>query len=552
MAHDTEPSGHRLPPVVSPGVLRFSLNGLDSPPAMPPPVLDVSIRTPEVPAFGDPSTYRPVGQPIFSDGLAGTDGLIHEPLFRKRKDFRSFEVPELIIQDSPPWLVSAIVHMVAMILLGIWFFSESAGPYIELDLTYAETLGDQLDEEDLRLGNQDLEALEQIITPPDLIPVDDPLATPDQLEPSVLPLNLTSNTPSDLLGMALTGREKGTKESLLAAYGGNATTQAAVLEGLKWLARNQGRGGLWSLSGPYSDGVPGTRNEQAATGMALLAFQGNGHTHKGDSDDPYTQVVARAWSALLKRQEENGAFFQPDELGRTQLYTHAICTIALCELYAMTHDEAFREPAERAIEYCVQAQSPQGGWRYEPQEPGDMSVTGWFVMALKSAQMAGLEVPSTTLSLVDTFLDEMARENGSRYVYQSSRQPTVVMTAEGLLCRQYLGWAREDPRLVAGVEFILENQINYSDMDVYYWYYATQVCHHMEGVAWRQWNEVMRQEVPAHQVRQGRERGSWEPAEDRWAFQGGGRLYVTCLSIYMLEVYYRHLPLYRQELILGL
>jgi hypothetical protein len=27
-----------------------------------------------------------------------------------------------------------------------------------------------------------------------------------------------------------------------------------------------------------------------------------------------------------------------------------------------------------------------------------------------------------------------------------------------------------------------------------------------------------------------------------------GRLYTTCLSTYMLEVYYRHLPLYGAEL----
>ncbi len=44
----------------------------------------------------------------------------------------------------------------------------------------------------------------------------------------------------------------------------------------------------------------------------------------------------------------------------------------------------------------------------------------------------------------------------------------------------------------------------------------------------------------------GREAGSWDPmkpSEDEWA-RYGGRLYVTCLSLYMLEVYYRHLPLY--------
>jgi hypothetical protein len=46
---------------------------------------------------------------------------------------------------------------------------------------------------------------------------------------------------------------------------------------------------------------------------------------------------------------------------------------------------------------------------------------------------------------------------------------------------------------------------------------------------------------------EGRERGSWDPRGDRWG-DAGGRLYVTCLSICILEVYQRHLPLYQTGL----
>ena len=44
----------------------------------------------------------------------------------------------------------------------------------------------------------------------------------------------------------------------------------------------------------------------------------------------------------------------------------------------------------------------------------------------------------------------------------------------------------------------------------------------------------------------GKEAGSWDPTkptEDQWG-RYAGRLYVTCLSIYMMEVYYRHMPIY--------
>ena len=123
------------------------------------------------------------------------------------------------------------------------------------------------------------------------------------------------------------------------------------------------------------------------------------------------------------------------------------------------------------------------------------------------------------------------------------------MTAEGLLCRIYLGWPSTHPALLQAIEDdLLPNTPSLEDdnYSVYYWYYATQVMHHMEGDFWQKWNAVMRQAVPENQVKEGREAGSWDPmkpSEDEWA-RYGGRLYVTCLSLYMLEVYYRHLPLY--------
>ena len=84
---------------------------------------------------------------------------------------------------------------------------------------------------------------------------------------------------------------------------------------------------------------------------------------------------------------------------------------------------------------------------------------------------------------------------------------------------------------------------------MYYWYYATQVCHHMEGADWQKWNAVTRQLLPEHQEKRGPEHGSWNPSGDRWP--QGGRLYVTCLSMYILEVYYRHMPLYQKGMLGG-
>ena len=174
--------------------------------------------------------------------------------------------------------------------------------------------------------------------------------------------------------------------------------------------------------------------------------------------------------------------------------------MALCELYAMTGDAVYYDAAQRAVDYCVQIQSPQGGWRYDRRtRDSDMSVTGWFVMALQSARMARHRsaqprVRARSSKFLDTVSrgDEHGYDVGSRYAYRPRDGATLPLTAEGLLCRQYLGWPHDDPRLNAGVEYLVANLPAWDKRNVYYWYYATQVLHHMEGKPWRQWNEEMR------------------------------------------------------------
>ena len=451
-----------------------------------------------------------------------------------------------LLLAAPPWLVSAIVHAVILVILALIFLPALGRRQIELEAIYAEKLGEQLEFDTLFIGKSEDVPQELILTPENLPLVDDPFAAPPDVPvTSWEPFQITSEEPAKLIGVALSGREEGMKKALLAAYGGTATTEEAVLRGLQWLARQQRKDGSWSLCGPYSDGVREEwENEVAATAMALIAFQGAGNTHRRGQ---FRTQVERGWQWLLKQQDSEGSFFQTGPFNH-RFYTNGLCGIALCELYGMTKDGKFREPAERLIQHLLRSQSPEGGWRYSPQADSDLSVTGWILMALQSARMAGLEVPQDTFRKIERFLDRVSHSGGSQYSYQRGDDPTLAMTAEGLLCRQYLGWRRNDPRLIEGVAFLTQpqNLIDYDNPNVYYWYYATQVCHHMEGDAWRKWNERMRQAVPAHQVKSGPEAGSWDPLKprpDAWA-EHGGRLYVTCLSIYMLEVYYRHLPLY--------
>jgi hypothetical protein len=344
-------------------------------------------------------------------------------------------------------------------------------------------------------------------------------------------------------------------------------TEETIELGLGFLSRQQLPDGSWSLQG--IGGEPAALvTDTGATALALLAFQGAGYNHR---EHKYADVVRAAVEYLLKYQKEDGDLFLPldDQSNRSVwLYSHALATLALCEAYGMTQDPDLREPVQRAMDFCVASQHPdRGGWRYSPQYGSDTSVTGWMMMALKSGELAGLEVPQETYGLIRKWLDRAQGSSTEKHLYRYNpyapdtdaqrhgRVPSKTMTAVGLLMRLYLGWDQETPAMVRGADYLAENlpaigTLSDPQRDTYYWYYATQVMYHMGGDHWQRWNGRLHPMLVESQVREGSMAGSWDPRDpipDRWG-PHAGRLYVTTMNLLSLEVYYRHLPLYKDTL----
>ena len=241
---------------------------------------------------------------------------------------------------------------------------------------------------------------------------------------------------------------------------------------------------------------------------------------------------------------------------------------ALTEAYGMTQDPMLKEPAQKALDFIAESQHPgKGGWRYFAEmkmRSSDTSVSGWMVMALQSGRLSGLNVEEKTFDAILGWLKVAADpSNESLYRYNpyavntpgvsriQGRNATPSMTAVGLLMRIYSGWERDDPRLLSGARYLVQQQLPGETRrlrDTYYWYYATQVLKHVDGPVWETWNNTLRPLLIRTQEKTGDYAGSWDPyspVPDRWA-PFGGRLYVTTMNLLSLEVRHRLLPLYQK------
>jgi hypothetical protein len=332
-------------------------------------------------------------------------------------------------------------------------------------------------------------------------------------------------------------------------HGATRDTEAAVQAALKWLAAAQSADGRWAprqfgagreakIAGHERYGA-GSTADTGLTGLAALAFLAAGNT---PLDGTYQATTRRALEFLVRSQGADGSLGGEAAIYES-MYCHGMATIALTEAYGMTKDARLRDPVRRAVLYTLGAQDPQGGgWRYRSQESGDTSQLGWQLMALKSAELAGIPVPDDAWKGVGRFLKSVSSGSGGGLAsYRPAENVSRTMTAEALVCRQFLGMPAESPTAQEAGNYLLAALPGAERSDFYYWYYATLGMYQLGGLHWQRWNDALRATLPASQVQSGAFAGSWDP-DNVWG-NYGGRIYSTALGTLCLEVYYRFLPL---------
>ena len=339
---------------------------------------------------------------------------------------------------------------------------------------------------------------------------------------------------------------------LVGAIGGTGKANQVVAGGLNWIARHQMPDGTWRCN-QFPAGCSCTIKGSAdyvvgATALGVLPFLAANITGEGSNDPQYQAAVKKGITALTRMQDpQTGAIKSSD--GNGLIYGHSLATIALCEAYAMTGSGQLRDRAQAALMYMEYAQDQvKGGWRYSPRSDSDTSVTGWALMALQSGRMAGLSVNQRPFDEARRYLQSVsAGPYKNLYGYTDSTTTRPSMTAAGLLCMQYLGEPPDGQMMAEGRKYLLENKPGIGERNVYYIYYAAQVMHNTLGPEWDDWNRAMRSDFAESQIKEGCSLGSWDLtlSGDSHIRSSGGRLVGTSLAVLSMEVYYRHLPLFK-------
>jgi hypothetical protein len=375
-------------------------------------------------------------------------------------------------------------------------------------------------------------------------------------------------------------RSGGGKRRAVGRGGGSKGSESAVDAALRWFKKHQSPNGMWDAEKYFQNCTedpkcePGAYEGHAAeevnvamTGYALLAFLGAGYDHK--TANKFKPTVKKGIDYLLSVQK-------PDGLLGARNYEHPVAAMALAEAYAMTSDKDLRDPTQKSMDIIVSRQNKDDGggyglgWDYvKPSKRNDASVTGWNVMALKSAYAGGLSIGNSMEGAkqwleqawkanndgkegrpdwqkLDIYKDESlfsycwfsggkSYDDGGKYGHQN-------MAPVGMVCAVFLGHRAGDPMLETLANFVMNKQTPKAyPTNTYYMYYNTLGVFQVGGEKWKVWNSSVRDMlVNAQRKGDGCFDGSWDWEGTTFHGYKIGRVLSTAYNTLCLEVYYRY------------
>jgi hypothetical protein len=302
---------------------------------------------------------------------------------------------------------------------------------------------------------------------------------------------------------------------------GPADPRLLSTSAVEWLERAQ------EPSGGFSAARWGGRSEHdvGLTGLAALALL----PHAGARE-----ASTRAMDFLLSSQSAEGRF-GPDV--REGTYNHAIATVALLASIERGGGERLREPVSRALAHVRRTQRPGGGWGYEGGDADgpNTAATCWPLQALLRARALGWTGLDGSIENGFRYFSRVADRTGRLGYRRPGELAGDSLSSMGALCALL---ARDDfsfPPVLRGrlLDHVARAMAGRPGHELYRDFFIASVAGALPAEARERWRSDVCEALAHLQVRDGPERGSWEP-RDAWG-AAGGRVYATALGALILD-----------------
>jgi len=300
-------------------------------------------------------------------------------------------------------------------------------------------------------------------------------------------------------------------------------TETAIRRGLAFIKYSQNDDGSW-----------GPTYKIAQTSLAIMAFIVEGNTPE---EKEYGETIDKAISYLLARARRHGGYFA-DETSQV-LYQHSYAVLALAEVWGQSRRPDVGPALKKAVDILLRAQGSEGGWRYDPKPGGhDISCTTAAVQALASAKEAGIHVPEKAIARAIRCTRSYQSERTGHFGYGAGGDgvSTLYQAGAGPLSLYMLG-DRESAALRRGLAVLIKQpETNFTGGGNYLaHYYCIQACYQAGDTYFNYWYPRVRRKLLDSQQ-----------ADGSWSATSGGPAFSTSLSVLILAVPYRYLPIYQR------
>jgi len=309
----------------------------------------------------------------------------------------------------------------------------------------------------------------------------------------------------------------------------------AATKALDWLAREQHRQGYWEANGGQYR-------------VAMTALAGNAMLCEGSTTTrgKYAKNIAAAVDYLLDTAMPNGLIGYTKDFHYT--YGHGFSMLFLSQVFGEEEDARRRERLQqvltKAVQFCGEAQTPDGGWGYVSAKDGNNFDEGSTcvtqMQGLRACRNAGIPVPKEIIDRGIEYIKKCTTANGGvQYSIRGGGERPPI-TAAAVACLFSSGEYDSDfaKLLLKFCEknvTISPNGGNFFGHWHYTHFYYSQVMYRQGDERWQPYFTELGQDI----IRKQSADGSWKEGHV-------GPVYTTAINSTILQMDNGYLPIYQR------